>query len=67
MVRRRIGKTRLVMEWVRDKPHVYMQCLPASDDVNLSRLSRAIGDQFGLDIFYKVESCFLIVGLSRSL
>ncbi len=53
--RRRIGKTRLLMEWIKDKPHVYYQCLPVSDDVNLSRLARTIGEQLGLDVFYRVS------------
>ncbi len=46
--RRRIGKTRLIMEFVRGKPHVYFQCLPVSDEVNLRRLARVAGEALGL-------------------
>ncbi len=53
--RRRIGKTRLLMEWIKDKPHVYVQCLPASDEVNLSRISKAVTDQLGIDGFDRVR------------
>jgi AAA+ ATPase superfamily predicted ATPase len=53
--RRRIGKTRLLMEWMRDKPHLYVQCLPASDEVNLSRISKAIAEQLGLGEFLRVR------------
>lgn len=53
--RRRIGKTRLVMEFLKGKPHVYFQCLPASDDVNLSRLSEAVSRQLGLSVFRNVS------------
>lgn len=38
--RRRIGKTRLIMEFLKDKPHIYFQCLPVSDEVNLRRLAK---------------------------
>jgi len=46
--RRRIGKTRLIMEFLKDKPHVYFQCLPVSDEVNLRRLARVASDALGL-------------------
>lgn len=46
--RRRVGKTRLIMEFIKDKPHVYFQCLPVSDEVNLRRLARVAGKALGL-------------------
>lgn len=46
--RRRVGKTRLIMEFVKGKPHVYFQCLPASDEVNLRRLTKAVSEALGL-------------------
>ncbi len=66
--RRRIGKTRLLVEWARNKPHLYVQCLPASDEVNLSRLSMAIADQLGLESFRHVKFNgldHLLIHLSR--
>jgi AAA+ ATPase superfamily predicted ATPase len=49
--RRRIGKTRLLVEWARDKPHVYVQCLSANDEVNLARISTAAAEQLGIKEF----------------
>lgn len=46
--RRRIGKTRLIMEFVKGKPHIYFQCLPVSDEVNLKRLAVVASEALGL-------------------
>jgi AAA+ ATPase superfamily predicted ATPase len=53
--RRRIGKTRLLVEWARDKPHIYVQCLSASDEVNLAMISFAVAEQLGIEEFRKTR------------
>ncbi|MCE4625960.1 MAG: ATP-binding protein [Desulfurococcales archaeon] len=53
--RRRIGKTRLLLEWARDKPHVYYQAGMYSHEINLAGLARAFEEQLGLQGFSKAR------------
>ncbi len=46
--RRRVGKTRLLLEWIRGKPSAYYQAAPASHKVNLEALAKAVEGQLGL-------------------
>ena len=45
--KRRVGKTELVKQFVRNKPHVYFLSASTSEQEQLSRFSRAIGRFFG--------------------
>lgn len=40
--RRRIGKTELIKNFVKDKPHIYMMCNKAGTSANISGLKREI-------------------------
>lgn len=44
--RRRVGKTRLINEFVKGKPHLYFLCEQTSDFVQLKQLSSQIGEFF---------------------
>ena len=46
--RRRVGKTRLLKEFLRNKLHIYYLCHLTSHDVNLSRLVEKTGRVLGL-------------------
>ena len=46
--RRRVGKTALVNEFVRDKPHLFFTAQQRSEKLNLQTLSRDIYHTFGL-------------------
>ena len=46
--RRRVGKTRLIQEFIRDKPALFFTALEQSDEDNLRDLSRAIAEFFRL-------------------
>jgi hypothetical protein len=45
--KRRVGKTELVKQFVRDKPHVYFLSESTSEQEQLIRFSKAIGHFFG--------------------
>ena len=45
--KRRVGKTELVKQFVRNKPHVYFLSESTSEKEQLSRFSKAIGQFFG--------------------
>jgi AAA+ ATPase superfamily predicted ATPase len=45
--KRRVGKTELVKQFVRNKPHVYFLSESTSEQEQLSRFSKAIGQFFG--------------------
>lgn len=47
--RRRVGKTRLVLEWLRGKPHAYFQAGLWSHQQNLEGLARSLEEQLGLE------------------
>ena len=51
--RRRVGKTRLLLQWLQGKPHIYYMALMASHEVNLARLAQQIERQLGLEGFSK--------------
>ncbi len=55
--RRRIGKTRLVLEWCRRRfsSYVYYHALPAKHDVNLAGLAQAVEDGLGLRGFSRAR------------
>ncbi len=55
--RRRIGKTRLVLEWCRRSKVncVYYHAIPAKHDVNLVELARVIEGKLGLKGFSRVK------------
>ncbi len=52
--RRRIGKTRLILEWLKDKPHAYFQAGLWSHQQNLEELARSLEEQLGLDGFSRL-------------
>ena len=45
--KRRVGKTELVKQFVRNKPHVYFLSESTSEQEQLHRFSKAIGQFFG--------------------
>ncbi len=47
--RRRVGKTRLLLEWLRGKRHVYYLAGPWPHERNLEELARKAGEQLGLE------------------
>jgi len=44
--RRRVGKTELLLQFSRDKPHIYFLADRLPDSLQLKRVSRALGDFF---------------------
>ena len=40
--RRRVGKTKLITEFIKDKEAIYFSALEVSDKINLANLSRSI-------------------------
>ncbi|KSW11559.1 hypothetical protein CF15_01610 [Pyrodictium occultum] len=46
--RRRVGKTRLILEWLRGRPHAYFQAGLWSSSQNLEELARSLEEQLGL-------------------
>ncbi len=55
--RRRVGKTRLVLEWLRSRglPGAYYHAVPGSHDVNLAGLAKALEAQLGLRGFSRAR------------
>jgi len=51
--RRRVGKTRLIEEFVSDKPSLYIQFLNSSLDANLQHLGRLMSKFMGRDVSYQ--------------
>ncbi len=54
--RRRVGKTRLVLEWLKKLPSttIYYHAIPASHEVNLKSLANSVASQAGLGFFAKI-------------
>ena len=65
--RRRIGKTRLLLKWVKNKPHVYYQAGLYSHELNLQELAEAFEEYLGLEGFSKVKFSSLDVLLEHAL
>ncbi|MCE4600255.1 MAG: ATP-binding protein [Desulfurococcales archaeon] len=65
--RRRIGKTRLLLKWVEEKPHVYYQAGFYSHDINLQGLARAFEEYLGIEGLSKVKFSGLDVLLEHVL
>lgn len=53
--RRRIGKTRLINEFLRDKPGIYFLCVEYSEIENLRLLQMQMGDFLGDESFKKLR------------
>lgn len=53
--RRRVGKTTLIREFIKDKPAIYFQATQSNEKDNLENFSRAIGifEGKGIDIAYQ--------------
>lgn len=65
--RRRIGKTRLLLKWIKDKPHVYYQAGLYSHELNLQELAKAFEEYLGLEGFSKVRFSSLDILLEHAL
>ncbi len=65
--RRRIGKTRLLLKWIENKPHVYYQAGLYSHELNLQELAEAFEEYLGLEGFSKVKFSSLDVLLEHAL
>ena len=65
--RRRIGKTRLLLKWIEEKPHVYYQAGFYSHDINLQGLARAFEEYLGIEGLSKVKFSSLDVLLEHTL
>jgi len=53
--RRRIGKTSLLNEFVRDKNDLYLPAEEVNDSLNLRKFSELLGDKLGINHFPVVE------------
>ena len=61
--RRRVGKTKLITEFIKDKEAIYFSALEVSDKINLANLSRSImsyetGRNAGNFSYGSFEDCF---------
>lgn len=54
--RRRIGKTSLLNEFIKDKNSLYLPAEEVNDSLNLQKFSRLLGDKIGIKSFPTVES-----------
>lgn len=68
--RRRIGKTELLREFVKDKKHVFYSGHQINDIMQLQRISRSLTNHFGVNIysqsFEEWESVFTYIGENLS-
>ncbi len=65
--RRRVGKTRLVLEWARARRHVYYQAGMWGHAVNLRGLARAFEEQLGLTGLSSVGDLRGLFGLASNM
>lgn len=63
--RRRVGKTSLIKEFIRDKKYIYFLATDTSEEINLRNLSVAVGMCFNMEgiNFSDFESCFKFISL----
>ena len=54
--RRRIGKTFLLTEFVKDKNSLYLPAEEVNDLLNLQKFSRILGEKMGMTNFLNVEN-----------
>ena len=54
--RRRIGKTFLLTEFVKDKNSLYLPAEEVNDMLNLQKFSRILGEKMGITNFPSVEN-----------
>jgi len=53
--RRRIGKTELVKQFIKEKPHIYFLADTRMDKDNIREMQRAISSQIQNPLFERVE------------
>ncbi len=64
--RRRIGKTELIKQFIKDKPHIYFQCVEGTEKENIQNFKEAAKEQIDLSpIKERLEDIFLFLHQNR--